>query len=59
MEKISSLSNGKTARILIPEQETMIDLDGCDTYLTVFNPSEVMCSLLDQLAQAAGLFLWK
>lgn len=59
VERLTALSNGRAARILIPEQKTMIDLDGCDTYMTVYNPSDTMCGILDKLAQAAGLFLWK
>ena len=57
--ELASLSNGKTARILFPEQETMIDLDGCDTYMTVYHPSDEMRDLLGRIAGAEGLFLWE
>ena len=57
--ELASLSNGKAVRILFPEQETMIDLDGCDTYMTVYHPSDEMCDLLGRIAGAEGLFLWE
>ena len=57
--ELASLSNGKTVRILFPEQETMIDLDGCDTYMTVYHPSDEMRDLLGRIAGAEGLFLWE
>lgn len=57
--ELASLSNGKAVRILFPEQETMIDLDGCDTYMTVYHPSDEMRDLLGRIAGAEGLFLWE
>ena len=56
--ELTALSNGKAARVLFPEQETMLDLDGCDTYMTVYHPSDEMCALLERIAGAEGLFLW-
>ena len=57
--ELASLSNGKAVRILFPEQETMIDLDGCDTYMAVYHPSDEMRDLLGRIAGAEGLFLWE
>lgn len=57
--ELAALSNGKAVRILFPEQETMIDLDGCDTYMAVYHPSDEMRDLLGRIAGAEGLFLWE
>ena len=59
VERFISLANGKASRVLLPEQETIIELDGCDTYMTVYNPSGELCCLLEQLSRSAGLFLWE
>ena len=37
----------------------MIEINGGDTYITVYNPNEHIIELLKGLALSEGLFLWK
>ena len=45
--------------ILIEATSTLLTLSGDDTHITVYNPSDDILPLLDKLATAQGLFLWK
>ena len=45
--------------IILKSEETMITICGEDTYMTIYNPSEVILSLLSSLAVSEGLFVWK
>ena len=45
--------------LLIDDGEAMITASGCDTHLTLYNPSPELLELTGQLATAAGLFLWQ
>lgn len=37
----------------------MIEINGGDTYITIYNPDEKIIHLLKELAHSEGLFLWK
>jgi hypothetical protein len=43
----------------IKSPESIITLDGCDTYMTAYTSDEEMLELIGQLAGSAGLFIWK
>lgn len=45
--------------ILIPATDTMIGINGDDTYMTLYHPTEELLQLLRSLVTAEGLFLWQ
>ena len=45
--------------ILIPATDTMIGINGDDTYMTLYHPTEELLQLLRLLVTAEGLFLWQ
>ena len=45
--------------MLVPSEETLLMINDCDTYMTVYNPTERLLDLLRPLSAAEGLFLWK
>ena len=45
-------------RVLFESEATMIDIDGCDTYMTVYNPDRKMLEMLKLLAGAEGFFIF-
>jgi|GEM_PF-219473 hypothetical protein len=57
--QMEALSGNAFLRALFPSQEIMIELESCDTYMTVFDPDPVFLSRLRLLAGAAGFFVWK
>ena len=58
-EKVSGISGNSFLRAVFDEQQTMIDLEPCDTYMTVYDPSTELLDLLRRLTSADGLFVWK
>lgn len=48
-----------SVRILIPSADMMIDIDRDDTYAVVYGGDETVLKLLEKLAAAEGLFMWK
>ncbi len=48
-----------TLYVLVPSEETLLMINDCDTYMTVYNPTERLLDLLRTLSAAEGLFLWK
>ncbi len=53
-----SLCNGHMC-ILVNNGESLITASGGDICLTIYNPSAEMLQLVQSLAYAEGLFLWK
>ena len=45
--------------VLLPSEEMMITLDGDDSHMTVFHPSEELLGLIRHLAASEGLFVWE
>ena len=45
--------------IVMKAADTMIAINGDDTYMTLYNPSEELLPVISALATAEGLFLWK
>ena len=45
--------------ILIPATDTMIGINGDDTYMTLYHPTDELLQLLRSLVTAEGLFLWQ
>ena len=39
--------------------ECLITIDGCDAYMTVYDPDDEQIDILKQLAGAVGLFMWQ
>ena len=59
MERVLQLPQNGFMRVIIKERETMIDMEGCDTYMTLYGTSETVLRRVELLAQAEGLFLRK
>lgn len=49
----------KTLLIVLKSVDTLITFNGDDHYMTVYNPNASLLDLLQALAAAEGLFLWK
>lgn len=49
----------RTLHVMIATQQTMMVLDFCDTYMTVYNPEEDLLQMLRMLAGSKGLFIWE
>ncbi len=58
-EKVSGILGNSFLRAVFDAQQTMIDLEPCDTYMTVYDPSTELLDLLRKLTSADGLFVWK
>ncbi len=56
--RLSALSGSSFLRAVFEEQRAMIDIDPCDTYMTVYDPSSRLSDTLRALAAAEGLFVW-
>jgi len=55
--KIAEVMRSQYVYILVGEGMILSEPD--DTHLTVFNPDERLLGLVEKLAQAEGLFVWK
>ena len=60
-EKLASWINTeqKDLQIILAGEDALITLSHNDTYMTIYNPSEVLINRLRNLALAHGLFLWQ
>ena len=56
--RIISLPLNGFFRALADKDHIMIDLDGSDTWMTVYGADEDMARLIKTLARSEGLFLW-
>ena len=45
--------------VVLEGQNVLIGVPDMSTYMSVFNPNDELLALLQQLAAASGLFLWK
>ena len=45
--------------LLLPEEETLISLQAEDLYITVYHPTEVIISLLQQAVSESGFYIWQ
>lgn len=59
VEQAVGLANNSYMRVLFVEQQTMIDIDSGDTWMTVYCLTPEVLDLLRQLAGAEGFFLWQ
>ncbi len=59
VEQVVSLAGNSSLRALFVEQETMIDIDPNDTWMTVYSLNPEVLDLLYKLSTAAGFFLWQ
>ena len=57
-DAIINIGNGSFFAVF-EEERSLIVLNGDDTYMTVYDPSERMLDILKQLAAAEGLFVWQ
>lgn len=58
-ERMAGLSGNDFLRAVFPQQKAMIDYDHNDTYLTVYDPEELLLDKVRALAAGSGLFLWR
>lgn len=45
--------------ILIESENAMIIVNGDDIYMSLYNPNDKLMDLIEKLAVAEGLFVWK
>ena len=58
-KNIMNCVEAKSLYISISSPECLITIDGCDTYMTVFDSDKELIEILKQLAGAVGLFMWQ
>ncbi len=58
-ERLAALSGNTFLRAVFASQETMIDIEPTDTYMTVYDPKGAFLDRLRKLAEAEGLFVWQ
>ncbi len=56
---ITACTGAKTLYFSVSGDESLIVMDGCDTYMTVYASDEALIGLFGKLASSAGLFIWK
>ena len=57
-DRVAGLSGNDFLRAVFETRRTMIDLEPCDTYMTVYDPDPELLEKLRKLAAAEGLFVW-
>lgn len=57
VERIYRMPENNFVRVLLESEEAMIDLDGCDIYMTVYGANDALMRGLEALAMAGGLFV--
>ena len=58
-EQVAALAENGFFRAVFPSEEAMIDIDSCDTWMTVYGGGPVFLETVAQLSAAAGFFLWE
>ena len=56
-DRITAMPDNKMARVMIEGEEAMIDIDGCDTYMTIYGAEGELLGRVEALAKAEGLFV--
>ena len=56
-ERITQIAPNESLTVLFPKQETLLILNGCDLYLTVYSDCEELLETVRPLASAQGLFV--
>ncbi len=59
VDKVTHLSGTDYLRVLIRSREVMMDIDAGDTWMTIYDPDPEILELLQKLAGAEGLFVWR
>ncbi|QAT42990.1 hypothetical protein [Aminipila luticellarii] len=49
----------KCMNILIEKENTLIMVNGDDLYMSLYNPSHELLTLIEKLTGAEGLFIWR
>lgn len=57
--RLESMTGNDFLRAVFAEPKTMIDIEPCDTYMTVYSRDQSFVGLLGKLCAAEGLFLWE
>ena len=52
-------SSNRPLFVLLDSADALLGLDGDDTTLTIYNPTDSLLELVGALASSEGLFLWK
>ena len=58
-KRLEALPGNIIFRALLPAQQTLIEIDPTDTYLSVCTENDEALDLIRKLAAAEGLFLWQ
>lgn len=51
--------NIRVLHVMMAEQNTLLVMDFCDTYMTVYHPQKEALQTLGTLADSEGLFIWQ
>ena len=57
VDRLVEMPENGFMRILLESEEAMIDIDGCDTYMTIYGAGETLLLRVKKLAEAEGLFV--
>ena len=52
-------SSNRPLFVLLDSSDALLGLDGDDTTMTIYNPTDSLLELVGALASSEGLFLWK
>ena len=56
-DSIIAMPDNCMARVMIEAEEAMIDIDGCDIYMTLYGGDDELLERVEALAKAEGLFV--
>ena len=57
--RMEGLAGWDALQAVFPKRDTLITLDSCDTYMTVYGPESPLLDRLRKLAGSEGLFVWR
>ncbi len=58
-ERLEKLSGNDFLRAVFEKRRAMIDIEPDDTYMTVYDPDDMILDIFQKLAAAEGLFVWQ
>lgn len=55
-DKIKEMPENGFVRVMLASEEAMIDIDGCDIYMTLYGGTDKLVGIVKRLAESEGLF---
>ena len=56
---LKSMADRQMFYIILKSADVLITVNGDDTYMTVYNPTEEVLEIIGSLAGSEGLFIWR